>query len=113
MKHCSLAKHFGVSFIRQHVMFALIKVFVPECICKLYSGFLCCFQSNGFFLSEFPFSPCWYMMGFTVDNDSSTILCSIFTRSEAFVQGLFHTFHTRTHSALEQRTCFFAEQYEE
>ena len=34
--------------------------------------FLCWFWSNGFFLTERPFSPCWYRTRFTVDNDTFT-----------------------------------------
>ena len=54
-----------------------IKVFVTVYICKL---FFCWFWSNGFFLAEWPFSPCCYRMNFTVNNE--TLLpapASIFT----------------------------------
>lgn len=45
-----VVKHFNVCFNR---CTCHLQVFIPEFICKLLSGIL----SNGFFVSEWPFSP--------------------------------------------------------
>lgn len=59
--------------------------FCPRVHLQTAICFLCHFRSNGFFLSQRPFSPCWCRTLFTVDNQTVTSVSSIFTRSFAFV----------------------------
>ena len=76
-------------------------------------AFLGFFWSNGFFLAEWPFSPCRYSTRFTVDND--TLLpasANIFTRSLAFVLGFICTFLTKAHSSLGHGTRLLPERYD-
>ena len=74
-------------------------------------GFLCFFRSNGFFLTEWPFSPCWCRTRFTVDYDIYLpVSSSIFTRSLAFVLGLITTFRTKTRSSLGHRAHLLPER---
>ena len=108
-----MAKQFNFSLIRPQDMSPKIKVFVPVCFANCNLAFLCRFWSNGFFLAEWPFSPCQYRTRFTVDDDTLLqVSASIFTRSFAFVLGLIRTFPTKARSSLGHRTRLLPERYD-
>lgn len=105
-----VAKQFSFNFIRLQDMSP--NVFLSSSLCAFTNcnlAFLCCFGNNGYFLAEWPFSPCCFRTRFTVDND--TLLpasASIFTRTFAFVLGLIHT---SQQSTLISRTRLLPEWY--
>lgn len=65
-----MANRFHLSFIRLQNISPKIKAFVPMCILKLWSHFLCFFWGKGFLLTERSFSLCRYTIPFTLNGDA-------------------------------------------